>query len=286
MKTLAYKMVAIVFFGILAMGFINSPQTKRSILIQSNDSKMSSLVLSQSADIITKRLQYFSNEKFEIKTIPGKNQIQVVVSDKEDLKIIENLITQKGKLEFYEAFSYGDLIQLLKGDNSLLKLFHSGAPHESSPGIGCIAVAEMHTVVTYLNSVATNNKYKFALNNYFDKPEVCLYALRLEAANRIPLTGCDIQSFEAKYDSERQADNILFKFKATAIKVWADVTRRNIDRAIAIVIDNTVLYCPVVRDEISGGNCEISGDFTKTQVQYIVAIGANGELPVSFSIVK
>lgn len=279
-------MVAIVFFGILAMGFINGPQSKHTILIQSNDSKISSFTLTQSADIITKRLQSFSNEKFEIKTIPGKNQIQVVVPDKEDLKIIENLITQKGALEFYEAYSYGDLTQLLNGDSSLLKLFHSSTPNESSPTIGCIPVSEINTVVQYLNSAGLNAKYKFAWSNYFDKPEICLYALRTEAANLIPLTGNDIQSFEVKYDADRHTDNIDFKFKAPAVKVWADVTRRNIDRAIAIVMDNQVLYSPVVRDEISGGNCTISGDFTKTQVQYIVAIGANGELPVSFSIVN
>jgi preprotein translocase subunit SecD len=286
MKIIAYKIMAMVFVGILAMGFINRPQTKKSILIQSNDSKISSLTLSQSADIITKRLQSFTKEKFEIKTIPGKNQINVILPENVDLKIVEDLITQKGALEFYEAYSYGDLTQLLNGDSSLVKLFHSSTPNESSPTIGCIAIAEIYTVNQYLNSVGSNGKYKFAWSNYFDKPEVCLYALRTEAANLIPLTGLDIKSFEAKHDSERNTDNIDFKFKPSAVKVWADVTRRNIDRAIAIVMDNHVLYSPVVRDEISGGNCTISGDFTKTQVQYIVAIGSNGELPAGFSIVK
>jgi len=39
-------------------------------------------------------------------------------------------------------------------------------------------------------------------------------------------------------------------------------------------------------DEITGGNCTVSGGFTTEQVKYIVAIGSNGELPVSFKVVK
>lgn len=278
-------MIAIIFCGIIAMGFINKPQT-HTILIQSTDSKISALTLSQSADIITKRLQTFSMEKFEIKIISGKNQIQVVLSDKHDLKVAENLMTQKGKLEFYEAYNYHDLIQLLKGDSTLLKYLDKGKHYESSPNIGCTSATEVKSVVQYLNSFKLGDKCKFAWSNTFGEPEVCLFALRLEKGNLIPLTGNDIQSFEVKHDSARQKDNISFKFKTPAIQVWADVTKRNLNRAIAIVLDNNVLCSPFVQGEINGGSCEISGDFTHTQVQYIAAIGANGELPVGFMIVK
>jgi preprotein translocase subunit SecD len=285
MKSILYSLIAIIFCGIIAMGFVNKPQT-HTILIQSTDMNVSALTLSQSAEIITKRLQTFSMEKFDIKIISGKNQIQVVLSDKQDLKVAENLITQKGKLEFYEAYNYHDLIQFLKGDSTLLKYLDKDNHYELSPNIGCTSATEMKSVVQYLNSLKLGDKCKFAWNNFFGEPEVCLYALRLEKENLIPLTGDDIQSFELKHDSDRQKDNISFKFKTHAIRVWADITKRNLNRAIAIVMDNNVLVSPVVRDEITSGSCEISGDFTHTQVQYIAAIGANGELPVGFIIVK
>ena len=266
------------------MSFVNKPQT-HTILIQSTDCKTSALTLSQSADIITKRLQKFSLDKFDIKII-SVNQIKVVLYGTHNLKVTENLITQKGALDFYEAYNYHDLIQLLKGDSTLLKYLHKDNHHESSPNIGCTSAAEMKSVVQYLNSLKLGEKCKFAWSNFFNDSDVCLYALRMEEGNRIPLTGFDIQSFEVKHDADRQKDNISFKFKTPAIPVWADVTKRNIDKAIAIVMDNNVLYAPVVHEEINGGNCEISGDFTHTQVQYIAAIGANGELPVNFMIVK
>lgn len=285
MKSITY-IIAVLFFGIIAMGFVNGPQTKNTTLLQSTDTKTSSITLLQSADIITRRLKTFSNEKFEIKTIPEKNQIQVVLSDNQDLKVVESLITQKGSLEFYETYDYQGLTKLLKGDSTLIKLLHTGEHYESSPKIGCTSAAEMNAVVQYLNSVGLSEKCRFTWSNFFDDSNVCLYALRIEDGARIPLTGNDIQSFELKHDVSHQKDNIVFKFKTPAIQVWADVTKRNINRAIAIVMDNNVLYAPVVSEEINGGNCEISGDFTHTQVQYIAAIGANGELPVNFTVVK
>ncbi|MDO9255893.1 MAG: hypothetical protein Q7U54_10305 [Bacteroidales bacterium] len=285
MKSILYSMIAMLFFGITAMGFVKKPHT-HTILIQSTDSKTSALTLSQSADIITKRLQTFSMEKFDIKIISGKNHIQVVLFGIQNLKVTENLITQKGALEFYEAYNYHGLIQLLKGDSTLLKYLDKGNHYESSPNIGCTSATEMKSVVQYLNSLQLGDKCKFAWSNFFDDPEVCLYALRMEEGSRIPLTGTDIQSFEAKHDADRQKDNILFKFKTPAIQVWADVTKRNLDKAIAIVIDNNVLYAPVVHGEINGGNCEISGDFTHAQVQYIAAIVSGGELPASYIVVN
>jgi SecD/SecF fusion protein len=45
-------------------------------------------------------------------------------------------------------------------------------------------------------------------------------------------------------------------------KEWARLTRENVGRQIAIVLDNYVYSFPVVRQEIKGGNSSISGGFT------------------------
>jgi len=47
-----------------------------------------------------------------------------------------------------------------------------------------------------------------------------------------------------------------------------------------------VIFAPVVRDEITDGKCTLTGGFTSDQVNYIAAVGANGELPVSFQVVN
>jgi len=284
MKTIIYFLLAIIITGIIATSFTSIPVSKQTILLQSSDSKISSIQLSQSADIIAKRLNRYTNEKSEVNIISDKDQIEVTVDNNLDLKVIKSLITQKGEISFHETYDYQDLSLLLKGDTTLMMLMHVVTPHQSSPNIGCVSAVEMNQVNDYLNAVKLDGKCCFAWSSLFNSSENCLYTLRMAEENRIPLSGDDIQSFEAKQEKERCY--IDFKFKQPAVKVWADVTKRNLNKSIAIVMDNNVLYAPYVTSEISGGNCQISGRFTCDEGRYIAAIGTSGALPVDFKIVK
>ena len=73
--------------------------------------------------------------------------------------------------------------------------------------------------------------------------------------------------------------------KAGAAK-FSDATSKNINRAIAITMDSYVYSAPVVRAQITGGLCEISGDNTEKDANYFLAIVNNDTLPVSFEIIK
>ncbi len=286
MKSIIYSLIAIFIFGIIAVGFTNKSNTTHRILLQTNDSKISSVNFAQSIEIITNRLKSFSSEKFDINAFPDKNQIQVILTDDWDLKLAENLLTQKGRLEFYETYNYISLTKLLKNDDVLLTLLHEKAPYDSSANMGCASPSEVHKVNEYLNSLGLNNQCKFVWSTVFDNSNVCLYALRLNNGNGIILRGTDIESFKFKNDTEGKRDYIEFKIKKSAIGLWSDITKRNINNAIAIILDNNLIYAPVIRSEIKGGKCQLSNNFTQDQLKYIAAIGDNGELPLSFKIVK
>jgi len=284
MKTIIYFLLAVIITGIVATSFTSIPATKQTILLQSSDNKISSIQLSQSADKISKRLESYTNEKFVVNIISEKDQIEIVVDNNLDLKVLKSLVTQKGEISLYETYDYQSLLSLLKGDTTLKMLMHVVTPHQSSPNIGCVSTAEMNQVNEYLNAARLDGKCCFVWSNLFDNSNNCLYALRMAEENRIPLSGHDIQSFEAKQEKERCY--IDFKFKQPAVKVWADVTKRNLNKSIAIVMDNNVLYAPYVTSEINGGNCQISGRFTYDEGRYIAAIGIGGVLPIDFKIVK
>lgn len=286
MKAIIYKIIAILIFGIITTGFSIKPFTKQTIILQSADIHIASATLLQSADIITMRLKSFGAGRFEVKSFPDKQQIQVILKNDQDMKVIENLITRKGILEFYETYGYHEFFRLLNGDSSMINLFHAQASRNSAAVIGCTSSAEMNRINEYINTSGLNEKCRFAWNDLFDDSEVCLYALRTENENRIPLTGADIHSFEVKPATKWQKDSIGFKFKNAAIQTWADATKRNLHKAIAILMDNKVIYAPVVTSEIIGGDCEITGDFTQTQVRFIAAIGGSGPLPADFMVVK
>lgn len=286
MKTKIYVLVAIIIFGIIATNFTKKSNSTHRILIQSTDSEISSSLLFKSAQIITNRLKSFSSEKFDIITIPEKNQIQVILSNNWDIKTTENLITQKGTLEFYETYNFKNLVELLKDESKIVSLLHGEAPSDSSAKIGCISYTEVNKVNEYLNSLEINQQCKFVWSNFFENSDVCLYALRQENGNGVLLGGTDIESFKFKNDTIHPEYYIEFKFEKSVVQLWSDITKRNINNAIAVVLDNYVIFAPVVRSEINEGNCQITGDFTQDQVRYIAAIGDNGELPISFKVVK
>lgn len=286
MKTIIKSLLAIIIICIITTGFTTKPDNNHRILIQSTDSKTAQADLSRSADIITNRLKSFSIEKFEVTVIHAKNQIQVTLNKGWDMKIAEQLATQKGVLEFYETYNYKDVSGLFKGDGMLLTLFNGKVPGDSNPQIGCTTSAGISKVDKYLNAAGLAQICKFAWDTTFDEPEVCLYALKLLDGKGVILNGADIERFKISHDLKREKDNLEFSFKKSAIPLWADITKRNIGNAIAMVLDGNVIFAPVVRDEITGGKCTVSGGFTAEQVKYIVAIGSNAELPVSFKVIK
>lgn len=286
MRTILYLFIAIFVFGILEPSFTNKAFAQNSILIQSTDSKVSSILLTQSAQIITARLKDFSSEKFDLKVIPEKNQILVTLTNNQDLKIVEKLLTQKGSLAFYETYDRAGLTELLNGDKQLFSLFASNHDNQSDVQIGCATVAEVEKITNYLKTLGQVEKCKFVWDEHFEDSNVCLYALKADIKKGALIVGKDIESVQYEQDKVSKNNKIEIKLKKSAIGIWADATKRNMNHAIAIVLDNHVLAAPTVRSVINGGLCEITGSYTQNQAKYIAALGNNGVLPLIFKVVK
>lgn len=289
MKTILYSLIAIFIFGIIASGYRNKGieqknNTQISILIQSSDKNASLDLLSQSAKIIAERLKDFSSERFDIKVIPDKNQILAELTNSWDLKTAENLLIQKGKFSFYETYSRESLSELLNGNSHLFSLLNPVAKN-TDVRIGCTSVSEIEKVTAYLNTLGINQKCKFAWDQHSDNSNACLYALKSENGKAL-IDEKDIESVKSGQDKATKANVVDFTLKKSAAEIWADATKRNIDHAIAIVLDGKVLSAPIVRSAINEGKCEISGNYTEDQVKFIAALGNNGVLPLNFKIVQ
>jgi hypothetical protein len=286
MKTIIYLLIAVFTFGIIANSFKNQSGTKNIITIQSTDNKILSATLSQSAKIISGRLQSFSPAEFDLKIIPEKDQIQVIFTDNSDLNIVESLLTQQGAFAFYPTYNRKRLSELLKGDNhlfSLLNVKNSGYP---SAEIGFTKIAEVEKVDNYLKTLGLDQQCKFIWSQPSEDTGVCLYALQLETGKGALLTGQDIETVKFNQDKASGSYMIAIEFKKAAVATWADATRRNINNSIAIVLDDQVIYAPILKSVIEGGICEISGDFTLLQVRYFAALVNNGELPANFKVIR
>jgi len=210
---------------------------------------------------------------------------RVTFSDNRDLQLIESLLVQKGALAFYETYNRSDIKELLTVDDQLYSLIDTSNTGHSA-AIGCTSVTGVEKVNDYLSSTGINPYCKFVWSRSAENSDVCLYALRLSNEGGALLTGTDVESIAFDQEKASTSYNIKIRFAASSAEVWSLATKRSLNQAIAIVLDETVIYTPVVRSAIDDGICSITGNFTETQVRYFAAIGNNGELPVNFEIVK
>jgi preprotein translocase subunit SecD len=111
------------------------------------------------------------------------------------------------------------------------------------------------------------------------------FEFREPGSQMVILEGKSIESMKSSLDrSDRPYATI--QFKKEAVSLWADATRKNLNKSIAVVLDDKVIYEPLVREEISNGSCILTGNFTAEELKYFSILGNNGELPVAFSIIK
>jgi SecD/SecF fusion protein len=286
MKTKFNSYIAIILLLIMTMSFTNKAHSNSSLLIQPTDKNISIAALSQSATIISNRLKDFSSEKFELTVIPEKKQIQVTFSANPDLKVVEKLLTKKGKIGFYTSCDRQSLSELLKNDNRLFSLLKSNETNHSDTGIGYCSISDSAKVNEYLNASVISGKYKFVWEQPSDSSVVRLYALRLEKNKGSLLDGSDIESMKSGQEKGMKLQYVEINFKKPAIALWATITKQNIGHQIAIVLDNTLLCAPTVNSSIQNGKSQITGNFTETEVKLIAALGNNGELPTAFEVLK
>lgn len=79
---------------------------------------------------------------------------------------------------------------------------------------------------------------------------------------------------------------VHFKFNNIASKKFAKVTKENVGKPFAIVLDNTILTVPTIREPILNGEGEISGNFTEKQASELSILLKSGALPAPLKIVE
>ena len=112
-----------------------------------------------------------------------------------------------------------------------------------------------------------------------------LYAIKQSRTGRAPLTGEVITDARYQLD-DRSQPGVSMQMNATGAKTWRRLTAANIQRQIAIVLDNYVYSAPNVIDEIPNGSSSISGNFTIDEAKDLANILKAGALPAPTTIVE
>ncbi|TAE19674.1 MAG: protein translocase subunit SecD [Bacteroidetes bacterium] len=115
---------------------------------------------------------------------------------------------------------------------------------------------------------------------------VTLFFLKKSAGGKPILEGDVVNSAYVDYQQGSATASVGMSMNTTGAKKWRKVTRENIQKRIAIVMDNAVYSAPTVQGEIPNGNSSITGNFTVEEATDLANILKSGKMPAPTRIVE
>jgi preprotein translocase subunit SecD len=103
---------------------------------------------------------------------------------------------------------------------------------------------------------------------------------------RVDVDGADLTDARAGTSPESGDWVVNFTFNSIGARRFADISRANVNHRFAIVLDNKVISAPVIREAITGGRGQISGNFTATSASDLALLLRAGALPAPLTVVE
>jgi len=108
---------------------------------------------------------------------------------------------------------------------------------------------------------------------------------RLNIERRARITGDMLTN--AQYAPDQNGGSaVTFRFNTMGAKRFCDLSRENVNRLFAIVLDNEIISAPVIREAICGGSGQISGNFSIKEANDLALLLRAGALPAPLSILE
>ena len=100
------------------------------------------------------------------------------------------------------------------------------------------------------------------------------------------LTGRYLKKATLEFDQNTREPKVGLQFDDTGTKLFDQITKDNVGKTVAIYLDGAPISAPVVREEITGGVAQISGNFTPTEAKQLVGRLNSGALPVPITLLS
>ena len=114
-----------------------------------------------------------------------------------------------------------------------------------------------------------------------------LHAIKVTSANgRAPIEGDVVTDAKDQFNNMSGTPEVSMTMNSDGARRWAALTKANVGKAIAIVLDGTVYSAPRVNGEISGGQSSISGNFTIEDTKDLANTLKSGRMPAPAHIVQ
>lgn len=151
-------------------------------------------------------------------------------------------------------------------------------------------VADPHEIRKLLGTTAKMSFHWQALPNAGSAKTMTLadadgeqsYLLERQSA----MAGEHISDAQMAFSPDTGKPVVNFKLDSEGGRLFGEITRDNIGRPLAIVLDNKVITAPVIRSVIAGGSGEISGSFTTAEAGNLALLLRAGALPVPLQVIE
>ena len=269
-------------------------------------------------NIFRTRIDQFGVVAPNIQKLQDKSgQILLELPGVKEPERVTELLKSSANLEFYEVYNYNEIANDL---NSFAQLWmqqdtvnHTnlidllgGPMRAGSPVIGLVAPQNKALVDSILASPLAKQKLPSDFSAVWEvkptefpvydengnvmkkangqdrtTPYYQLVALKGDAA----LEGDAVTSASSEYDNMR-GNTVNMRMNDAGAQAWATLTRNNIGRPIAIVLDNNVYSFPNVNNEITGGSSEITGNFTPEEANDLANVLKSGKMSAKVEVVS
>lgn len=269
------------------------------------------------SQIMENRINQFGVAQPNIQKDEANNRIYIELPGVQDETTVVNRLKSTANLQLFEIYHYEEIQSLLPEANrvSMTNELKYNEVGDSLIADSSTVVAEASTkgLTSYLFNGGFNivgnveEKNKAAVDEILEREDIKrvfpqdlkfmwsdkptksqytnnklayqLYAVRIPESGKAKVGGKDIK--KAYFQRNQQTNEITVNVEMTTdgSEKWAEMTRQNIGKAVAITMDNVVYSAPRVNSIISGGNTEISGNFTLEEAESLSGLLNGGSLP-------
>ncbi|MEN9782545.1 MAG: preprotein translocase subunit SecD [Pseudomonadota bacterium] len=217
--------------------------------------------------------------------INGGYQITVLLESKDRAEDIDNNIPKLIEIIQKRINSFGvkEIAIEKYGNDRLTFLIPYGVDYESiKKMISTSAKLSFHIVDR--NGIVNNQNQKvkdgFSIVPNLDKQKDTYYVIN----SKEELDGSSIADAFPANDGFNNV--ISFKLNDVGGKKFGEITRKNVGRMMAIILDGNVLMAPVINTPILGGSGMITGNFKPSEAREIAILLKSGSLPIKLSVIE
>ena len=220
-------------------------------------------------EILRKRFENFGLYKSKFTYLNDRLIIELRLKKMSDTADISQLIIRSGKLEFLEVEKQADYVDLHSEFQAIARKYLIKPKNfniKPNTAFGICSKKDIPLIKNLLLSkkiqskLPKNSKFLFTKGRKGES-EILLVKNKGIYGNIVQ---------KAKYEKNQYGQDILFiNLKSEYREKWAQMTKKNIDKNIAVVFDDIIFSYPRVMDEIKGGVLTITGIYDKNEAKLI-----------------